>query len=316
MDLAIVVVSWNTRDLLRDCLASLPAATAELDVRVLVVDNASADGSAAMVRAEFPGCELIEAGANLGFSRANNLALARLDAGDVLLLNPDTVCPPGSLKRLHDFLRATPDAGAAGPTLVDAEGRPAQSWGRRPALRWHLMGMLGPLGTPLRRALRGGQTAIPRPEDPSRPVAYAVGACLMLRREALDAVGPLDERFFMYFEETDWCLRAAAAGWKVYHAAGIEVAHLEGRAARKAAAFTLEQFQHSKRLFLQKQDGPGRVAAFRAVMFVEYALKWGLRSLLAALDRRGRDRHRALAHNFGAMARLQCRGRLDPAPPA
>ena len=123
-DLSVVIVNWNTAPLLRNCLDSLPAACDGLTREVLVVDNASRDGSAELVRTAYPGVTLLEAGANRGFAGGNNLALPRCRGAFVLLLNPDTVCPPGSLARLVAFARRQARLGAAGPLLTDAEGTP------------------------------------------------------------------------------------------------------------------------------------------------------------------------------------------------
>jgi hypothetical protein len=312
VDLSIIIVSWNTRELLRACLASLPGATAGLVTEMIVVDNASGDGSAAMVRADFPACRLLEGGGNLGFARGNNLAFPHCAGRAVLLLNPDTVCPPGSLAALFGFLMATPDAAAAGPTLVDAEGRPTVTWGDFPAARLHLFALFDPQRHWLPgRLRRTGLGVVPALDDRGGPVDYVTGACLMLRREALAQVGPLDERFFMYFEETDWCRRARAAGWRVYYCAAARVIHLEGRAAERTGRFRLEQFQHSYRLFVAKHAGPRAVFRFRAAQFVEYSAK----ALWRCVAPGERARNRALARLWWATARLQWRARLAPRPP-
>lgn len=313
-DLSIVIVSWNTRDLLRGCLASLPEALAGLAAEVLVVDNASRDGSAAMVRDEFPTVTLIESGGNLGFTRGNNLALARRDpaATAVLLLNPDTVCPPESLRRLWERLLATPDAAAVGPLLCDAAGRPVVSCGDFPRVRHHLVNCLDPRRRwwpgPWRRRALG---RVPAPDEAGGPVETLTGASLLLRSAALAQVGPLDERFFMYFEETDWCRRAAQGGWRVYFCPDVRITHLEGKSAAQAGEFSRRQFQHSYRLFVAKHYGPGRVWQFRAAQGAEYALKAAAR-WLAAGDRR---RHRELARAYWRTARLQGTADLAPTPP-
>jgi hypothetical protein len=315
-DISIIVVNWNTRDLLDDCLGSLPAALDGLHAEVILVDNASRDGSAEHVRRAFPAVTVIEAGANLGFARANNLALPRAVGDAVLLLNPDTVCRPGSLARLHRELAALPAAGAVGPLLLDARGAPTMSYGNEPSPLYHLLGLLGPHDRRWPRALRRATFArIPAADDPGRAVDYVVGACLLIRRSCLEAVGGLDERFFMYFEETDWCRRARAAGWEIRYCAEARVAHLEGRAAARAGDFALAQFQHSYRLYVTKQDGPARVPLYRAVLLLEYAVKGVWRRLLAAVDRRGRARHAALADDFLRIAALQLRADVAPTPP-
>lgn len=316
-DLSVIVVSWNTRELLRDCLAAVPAGCGDLSHEILVADNASADGSADMVRDEFPAVRLIETGANLGFARANNRALAEARGRHLLLLNPDTVCEPGALAALSAFLDDTPGAGACGPTLVDADGRPTLSWGEAPRPSHHLLSIVDPGRRWLPADLRERAAARPpRPGDAPRRVDYVVGACLMATRTAWEAVGPLDERFFMYFEETDWCRRAAAAGHETWLVPAARVAHLEGRAAARVSDFALAQFQHSYRLYAAKHHGAGRVRLLRVLQFAEYGLKWALRRAAGLLQPGRRERHAALAENFRRIAALQLRDEIAPRPPA
>ena len=311
-DLAIVIVNWNTREQLRACLVSLPAATADLTARTIVVDNSSQDGSPEMVRQEFPACELIQSGGNLGFSRANNLALANLDSELILLLNPDTICPPRSLRRLSDCLRNLPGAAAVGPTLLDSKGNPTASHGDFPAVRHHLAALMDPHAKWLPdRWRQHGLGLIPRQGSPSQLVDYIKGACLLMTREALTRVGYLDERFFMYFEESDWCWRARAAGFTIHLCDAVAVSHLEGGAAEKVSDFSLVQFQASYRLFVAKHYGAGRVWQFRAAQFLEYMWK----GLLRWLTPGNRQDNRALARRHFATARLQLRQQLAPAPP-
>jgi len=311
-DLTIVIVNWNTRAQLRACLSSLPTATTGLAVTTVVVDNDSHDGSAEMVRQEFPTCELVATGSNLGFSRANNLALAQVDSDLILLLNPDTVCPPHSLTALCDFLRSTPGAGAAGPTLLDAAGVPTASYGDFPAVRHHLAALLDPLGVWLPRRWReAGFGRIPRRGTSAGLVDYVKGACLLMTRAALREVGPLDERFFMYFEESDWCRRAQAAGFTVHHTGTSEIVHLEGGAAEQVNPFSLAQFQASYRHFVAKHYGPRWVWQFRAAQFAEYLGKGCLRWLAPG----NRPSNRARARRHFALARLQLKPRLQPRPP-
>ena len=192
IDLTVVIVSWNTRDLLRDCLASLPGAAGRLAVEIFVVDNASRDGTAAMVSAEFPHVRLLEAGGNLGFARANNLALPHTRGTVVALLNPDTVCPPGSLSRLVGFLNRRPRTAATGPRLVDDREQPTLSWGFFPRVRDHWLGFLDPKRLWLRGALGRRIAVAPGRHEPSRPVDYVTGACFLIRRDALQEIGGLD----------------------------------------------------------------------------------------------------------------------------
>jgi len=312
MDLSVIIVSWNTKKILRDCLASLAAATEGLTVEVFVVDNGSADGSAEMVRSQFPHYRLSESGGNLGFSRANNLALKEVTGRAILLLNPDTVCPPGSLTRLCEFMQRTVDAGIAGPTLVDEAFRPVHTYGNFPAIKYHWLNCLDPQRTWLPHSLRTASFGcIPTMDASTQPVAYVTGACLLIRREAFEKVGLLDERFFMYFEETDWCLRVWRAGFKVYHCAEVQVVHLEGKSAEKVNLFRLAQFQASYRLFVVKHYGPGRVWMYRLAQFAEYYWK-GILRWLAPGDH---NKNRSLARHHFTIAKLQLKNNLKPQPP-
>lgn len=312
MDLSIIIVSWNTRQLLGNCLASLPAACGNLTHEILVVDNASADGSADMVRREFPRCQLVASGGNLGFSRGNNLALPMTSGKAVLLLNPDTVCPPESLVKLHGFLRDKPQAAVVGPRLVDEQGQPTLTWGFFPRARDHWLGFLDPRRIWLKGPFSRRIVHVPDRDDPSAPVDYVTGACFLMRREALDEIGLLDERFFMYFEETDWCWRARAAGFEVWYCAETEVAHLEGRAAASVSLFSLRQFQKSYRLFVAKHYGPEQVGKFRFAQWAEYSQKALLRSLALG----NREENQAIAAYFREKARLQLMGEIKVEPPS
>ncbi|MFH1845343.1 MAG: glycosyltransferase family 2 protein [bacterium] len=311
-DLTIIIVNWNTRDRLRDCLASLPEACHGLQIQTLVIDNASHDGSPEMVQAEFPHCRLLESGGNLGFTRGNNLALGKATSRQILLLNPDTVCPSGSLTALSRFLDDHEDAAAVGPLLVDATGAETASYGFFPQEWHHLAATLDPQ----RRWLPGrwrqeGLGCVPAPDMPSGPVDYVKGACLLMRRSALERIGVLDEQFFMYFEESDWCRRAWLAGYRILLCNEVAVAHLEGRATRQVSFFSLIQFQLSYRLFITKHYGRWRLPGFRLVQFVEY----GLKGLLRSLSPRNRQVNRSLARSHFATARLQLRNRLFVQPP-
>lgn len=320
-DLSIVIVNWNTRELLRQCLASLPEATAGLDAEVLVADNQSADGSAAMVREEFPLVELLETGGNLGFARANNLALARANGRKLLLLNPDTVCPAGSLTRLCAHLDALPDAVALGPDLTDEVHHATACWGDFPAPWHHWLALTIPLRAWLPRRWREaglGRTAASalstrRHRDPATgavAVDYVKGACLLTTHEVWQRTGPLDEAFFLYFEETDWCRRAAEAGGRVYLCPDVAVQHLEGQAAEQVSDFSLRQFQHSYRLYVAKHHGQHAVAAFRRAQRWEYRWKALLHRLFP------RESSPAARARFLRIAALQGLDQIAPERPA
>jgi len=247
-DLSILVVSWNTRRLLADLLTSLIGDAVDLSTQPIVIDNASADGSAEMVAGRFPQVDLIRNAENVGFARANNQGIAEAAGRYVLLLNSDTRIPPGALASLVCFMDAHPDVGACSPRLLTADGAAqAYAFGDDPSLAY---------------LLRRGWNRLLR----NRPlhdwgvahtldVDWVSGACLLLRQEALVQVGGLDEAIFMYFEDVDLCRRVRQHGWRVCYVPEIQITHLGGRSLMqnpKAPA----AYQQSLRYFYAKHYGP------------------------------------------------------------
>lgn len=225
--LAIVIVSFNVRNDLDRCLQSLPLAARGTTTTIVVVDNGSTDGTGNLLRERWPDVLLIETGSNLGFARANNIGIRATRSELVLLLNPDTIAPPGSLERLIQALRDHPEAAAAGPRLVDASGRPELSFG------WP-MSPLGELRQKLIQGLaRRGFGPVQRSLDRSLRTPgtrdWVSGACLLVRRADLDAVGLLDERYFLYTEDVDVCLALRRRGRTVRFEPGVEIQHLRGQ---------------------------------------------------------------------------------------
>jgi len=248
--LTVVIVSFNTQAELQACLASLAAAPPAVPHEIVVVDNGSGDGSVEMVRTRWPAVRLIEAGANLGFARANNLAIRATNSELVLLLNSDTVVPAGALDTLVATLERHPDAAAVGPRLVDGTGRAELSFGR----------MIGPLAElRQKRLVRGndrGQTAIVTRVDRltrrEHTVDWVSGACLLVRRADAEAAGLLDERFFMYTEDVDFCAALRARGRRVIFTPAAEVVHLRGRSAGTAPRATSQAYRRSHLAFYEK----------------------------------------------------------------
>ncbi len=261
---SIVIVNWNTRDLLAGCLdsvvrcqvsgvrsqAGLSPVPCLLTPEVFVVDNASTDGSAAMVHEQFPWVKLIENRENVGFARANNQAIALAQGQYVMLLNPDTVVQPGALRTLIEFLATHPQIGLVGPMLLDGNGNLQPSWADFPTLRSELF-------TGHQRHRR------PLPAGDAYEVDWLAGACLVARREVIAAVGLLDERFFLYSEETDWCLRIQRAGWRIAYYPGATVVHLEGSSTALDKPRTSFLLYHSKLLYFEKHHGRAQAQLLR-----------------------------------------------------
>lgn len=310
MDLAIVTVSYNTRDLLAACLASALAGLARsgLAGEVWVVDNASVDGSAEMVRQRFPQVRLIAYDENVGFAAGNNLALARLgfpsqsDASEgnprhVLFLNPDTQVLGDALGAMVRFLDETPGAGAAGARLVHGDGSFQHSAFAFPGL-WQIGIDFFPLHHRLTESRLNGR--YPRRwYESGRPFAvdHPLGAALMVRGETLARVGGFDERFFMYCEEIDLCRRIKAAGWEIYCVPRAEIVHHMGQSTRQFRDRMFVALWRSRFLMFDKHEG----AWFRwaARRLVRLGL-WAETRRARAAHRRGEIADEALASRLAA----------------
>lgn len=222
MSLSIIIVNWNTRDLLAQALQSVYDTAQGLAFEVFVVDNASSDGSAAMVRERFPDVRLIENAENVGFARANNQAI-RASAGEyVLLLNSDARVTGDCVSQMARLMDERADVGIVGPQLVYPDGRPQAACGPLPSLASEIRSLFGLDRLGWGGGHRGGST------QDFRETGYVAGACMMIRRRALDEVGLLDEGYFMFSEEIDLCYRAHQAGWKVMHLPGALAIHVGG----------------------------------------------------------------------------------------
>lgn len=266
MTLDIIIVSFNARADLERCLHSLHAAPPTTPHRVIVVDNASTDGSPETVRRGWPDVAVVELGRNAGFAAANNAGIRASDGELILLLNSDTIVPPGAIDRLVARIAGEPSVAAAGPRLIDGEGRAEWSFGK----------MLTPW-TEARRAVAGrlyhrraaGVTwAIERATRRESYPDWVSGACLLVRRQAAEEAGLLDERYFMYEEDVDFCAALRASGGRILFTPVAEVVHLRGRSARSAPAATRLAYHRSHIAFYEKHD-PRWVPWLRAWMRVK-----------------------------------------------
>lgn len=261
MDLGIVIVNWNTRDLLRDCLRSVLASQGDFTYRVIVVDNASADGSAEMVRAEFPDVTLIANAENVGYPRANNQGFRALgfeqgcsdDAPRyALALNPDTQLPPDALAAMIAYMDADETIGVAGPKLILPDGSLDLACRRSfpsPEISFYRMVGLSKLFPRSRRFGRYNLTYLN--PDVETEVDSVVGAFMMVRREAIQRVGLFDETFFMYGEDLDWAFRIKQAGWKVMYNPRVTVRHVK-RAASRQSRRAQQEFYRAMLIFYRK----------------------------------------------------------------
>lgn len=273
LDLAVVVVSYNVRRLLRACLQSL---TNDAPAEIWVVDNGSADGSAEMVRAEFPEVRLLTPDHNLGFAAANNLALRETRAGFVCLLNPDTIVHDCALTGLVHFLQETPSAGVAGPQLYNPDGSYQSSAFGFPGLAQAVLD-LAPLHPRLVQSRLNGR--YPLGQQRPYPIDHPLGACMVVRRAALEQAGPLDDGYFMYCEEVDWCWRIKQVGWEIYSVPAAQVTHFGGASTGQfREAMFVELFRGRMRLY-ERIHGPLTSRLYR--LLVRAAMARALRSLRA-----------------------------------
>jgi N-acetylglucosaminyl-diphospho-decaprenol L-rhamnosyltransferase len=264
--LSLVLVSWNTCDLLGNSIQSIGQYPPAGPFEVWVVDNASDDGSAAMVRERFPWVQLIENRENVGFAAANNQAIRDSRGRYIALLNSDTELRPGALDALLDFMQVHPRAGAAGPRLLNPDGSLQPSCQPMPTPERELWRLLFLDRLWPRATYRMHRWAV----DTPRRVDVIKGACLLLRREALDQVGLLDERYFMYSEEVDLCYRLALAGWERWWVPGALVMHTGGQSTRQMAETMHLQLYRSKVQFYRKYGGQRRALRFKRLVRLAY----------------------------------------------
>lgn len=241
--LAIIIVTYNSTTEIDDCLNSLVGHTNPFPTTITVVDNASTDGTAAHVREKWPTVQVIESGDNVGFSKANNIGIRATSGDYVLLINPDTVSPPGAIQTLVRGLASHPDAAIAGARLLSERGFPELSWGAAisPWVEFKRMMFSRLYHRKIRRIVR----RMDKLSRQAREVGWVSGACMVIRRPDLEAVGLLDERFFMYTEDVDLCIQMAKRDRRVLFVAGAEVLHYRGRsAARNPEMERLRQQSH------------------------------------------------------------------------
>jgi GT2 family glycosyltransferase len=231
MDLSIIIVNWNTRDMLRNCLASIPGQS-DIASEVIVIDNASGDGSAAMVAAEFPGVRLIRNNANLGFATATNQGLRVASGRYLLLLNSDTLVLGDVLADSVRYMDAHGDVGMMGCRVLNEDGTTQTTCSRFPSFVNLLLQTLGLNRLSRPRWLQRYQM-LDWARDDEREVEVISGCYLVARRSAVDRIGLLDEAFFLYGEETDWCRRCADAGWKLVFAPVGSIVHFGSGSSRQ-----------------------------------------------------------------------------------
>jgi N-acetylglucosaminyl-diphospho-decaprenol L-rhamnosyltransferase len=289
-DLSIVIVSWNVRELLHCCLQSVARETqpspdggalriADWEVEIWVVDNASSDGSAQMVREHFPQVHLIANDENRGFTAANNQGLALTRGRYLLLLNPDTEVVGDALSEMIRYAEAHFEVGALGPRLVNPDGSIQSSRRRFPTFTTALVE-----STVVQEWWKDNYVLrryymTDTPDDAIQKVDWVVGACLLVRRQAYEEVGGLDEGYFMYSEELDWCRRIKDAGWEIVYLPTASIIHHEGKSSEQVVPARHIHFQSSKVRYFRKHRGAFQAEALRWFLLATYAYQLARESL-------------------------------------
>ncbi len=269
-DLNFVIVNWNTKQLLIDCIASIYATVTNLSYQMHVVDNGSKDGSVKAVHERFPEVLVIENSENRGFAAAVNQAINEDTAKYSVLLNTDTILQKNAIHILHSFLEQHKDIGLAGAQLQKPDGTPQHSFDNYPTLATELLNksllrFLFPSKYPSKKQI------ITRPLE----VESVIGACLIIRNDAIKQVGKLDEDYFFFVEETDWCYRMQKAGWKIYHVPDARVIHLGGESKKLAPWQSQVEYCRSLYIFFRKNKSILLYITFRTLYLVKIILNLG-----------------------------------------
>lgn len=276
MDLSIIIVSYNTKDLLKQCLDSIYGKVQNISFEIFVVDNNSQDGSPKMVKNLFPQVELIENKENKGFASANNSAIKKSKGRYVLLLNSDTIVLPGSLSKMIQFMDKTPRAGAVGCKLINPDGS-LQSFGRG-----------------LKRVREKGV----------KEVNWVEAACFMVRQRVIDEIGLMDENFFFYSEDMDWCRRMRLAGWKIFCIAQAKVIHYGGGSTGKWNPKIVTEAYKSGYYYAQKHFGIIIAIIYRTLTLVEILSKLSFWSLAYFI--KGRKKFADKISTYQNIVRITC----------
>ena len=263
VELSIIVVNYQTKELLFACLSSVLKTSQDLDIEVIVIDNNSRDDSTIMIKNLFPSVILIENKVNLGFSAASNLGLKIMKGCYALLLNPDTEIPDGSLQGMLEVMQTNKNLGILGCKIIDPEGHLQRSAFPVPSLLCEISDALPKLKLekilPARFTYRCFDNIMKSAEQPFE-VGWVTGACLMIRRETIQDIGLLDENFFLFSEDVDWCIRALKSGWQVMCHPVVHIVHQLGGSSKPESEETAIRIEHSFRrrfYFARKHFGIG-----------------------------------------------------------
>ncbi|MCJ7534513.1 MAG: glycosyltransferase family 2 protein [Anaerolineales bacterium] len=264
MDVSIIIVNWNTQEIISQCLHSIYTSQTAKKFEVWVVDNGSSDASVKMITESYPQVRLIANEKNVGFAHANNQAFMQSSGENVMLLNPDTVVEKDVIENLVNFLDQTPDVGAVGPRLLNPDGTLQESAYPEPTLLREFWRMFH-----LDRFYYFAEYPMDQwSVGKDREVDVLMGACMLIRRKALDQVGFLDEEFFIYSEEVDLCTRIRNYGWRLFWIPSVKVIHYGGQSTQQVQQEMFVHLYQGKILYFRKHCSPLTVWLYKIVLFM------------------------------------------------
>lgn len=266
---SIVIVTYNSSDVIGACLDSLSASSMKDRTEVIVVDNGSTDSTPSLVAREYPHVRMANAPGNLGYAGGNNLGVSMSSGRHILLLNPDTIVPSEAVQVLSEALESDPSLWVVGPCIVDSEGEIAHASGDFPTLGWAIAEVAEGKRLGMKSAVNVSRI---EPCSADRDVDFITGASMMTTRQAWETLGGLDEDYFLYFEDTDYCARVRRAGGRVRLIAQTSVVHLQGTSFDGAGTLRSRRFLQGLVLFLAKNSSRFSAWIFRAVMVTRYRL--------------------------------------------
>jgi GT2 family glycosyltransferase len=310
---SVIIVSWNARDYLMQCLASLSSEVCSYPMEIIVVDNASSDGSAERVESQYPHVRLIRNATNLGFAKANNIGISASTGRYLCFINSDVKVLKDCINRLVDYCEGHPEAGMAGPRVIGGDGKLQRSCRGFPGL-WNMLCRALALDTLFPRTkLFTGYSLSHWPQDVLRPVDILSGCFWIVRSEALGRVGLLDESFFMYGEDHDWCKRFWNNGWEVVYVPGAEAIHYGGGSSSNAPLRFYIEKQRADMQYWKKHHSYPAVICFFLISCLHLLLRASGYTLAHWINQRQRAAYRHKAGRSVACLKWMFTGRV-PVP--
>ena len=285
--ISICIVNLNAKEYLQECLASLPAAVGTLPYETIVVDNASTDGSVEMLQQDFPQVALIRNDENLGYTRPMNQAMQRAAGEFIMQLNPDAVAEPGAFEKLVEFMQSNPAAGICTPKVLNRDGSLQYQCRRGAARPWDTVAYFSGLARLFPHNPKfSGYLLTYLPENQIAEVEAVSGSCMLIRRAVVDAIGYLDEQFFAYQEDADFCFRARQAGWKIYYLPQAAVTHYGGMGGSRSQPYRgIIEWHRSYHKYYRKHLAREYFFLINWLMYAAVYLKLAVSLTIAALTR-------------------------------